>query len=325
MAGVQVVEEGELVAVLHESPAVANEAIEQVKAEWDIPTSTVDDKTIFDHLLNAPSRGNASGQGGDLAQGQALSTKVVETKYLDGYVAHAPIETHTALVNIEEGKATVWASTQAPFSVQSAVARALDFASDKVRVIAPYVGGGFGGKTGGPQAVEAAQLAKATGKPVQVCWTRAEEFFFDTFRPAAVVKIKAGVTDAGKVALWDYNVYHAGSRGAGHFYDIPHHQTMVTGAGWQGGGPHPLATGAWRAPANNTNTFARESHIDVMAAAAGVDPVEFRLNNLKDKRMIGVLKAAAEKFGYQPAKAPSGRGIGVALGIDAGTYVALIA
>lgn len=93
----------------------------------------------------------------------------------------------------------------------------------------------------------------------------------------------------------------------------------------RGGGVHPFATGAWRAPANNTNTFARESHIDLMAAAAGIDPIEFRLKNLTDKKMIRLLKAAAERFGWTPAKSPSKRGYGVACGADAGTSVATIA
>ncbi|HUT23300.1 MAG TPA: molybdopterin cofactor-binding domain-containing protein, partial [Sumerlaeia bacterium] len=80
-----------------------------------------------------------------------------------------------------------------------------------------------------------------------------------------------------------------------------------------------------RAPANNTNTFARESHVDMLAAAAGMDPLEFRLKNLKDERMLGVLKAAAKQFGWTPAKAPSGRGRGVALGTDVGSCVAHMA
>ena len=83
--------------------------------------------------------------------------------------------------------------------------------------------------------------------------------------------------------------------------------------------------GAWRAPSNNTNTFARESHIDILAAAAGVDPLEFRLKNLKDRRMRRVLEALAEKVGWKPAPPPSGRGLGIATGIDAGTYVAHMA
>jgi CO/xanthine dehydrogenase Mo-binding subunit len=159
-----------------------------------------------------------------------------------------------------------------------------------------------------------------------VAWTRAEEFFYDTFRPAAVVKIKGGIDDSGRISLWDYGVYFAGERGSQHFYDIPHHRTRSFGSSWRGTpGSHPFSTGAWRAPANNTNTFARESHIDILAAKAGLDPLAFRLKNLKDKRMIRVLNAAAEKFGWRPAPAPSGRGFGIATGIDAGTYVAHMA
>jgi isoquinoline 1-oxidoreductase len=88
---------------------------------------------------------------------------------------------------------------------------------------------------------------------------------------------------------------------------------------------HPFGTGAWRAPGNNTNTFARESQIDMMAAKLGVDPLDFRLKNLKDERMIGVLKAVADMVGWTPAKSPSGRGYGIACGFDAGAYVAHIA
>jgi CO/xanthine dehydrogenase Mo-binding subunit len=88
---------------------------------------------------------------------------------------------------------------------------------------------------------------------------------------------------------------------------------------------HPFAVGPWRAPSVNTNTFARESHIDVLANKAGMDPVQFRLKNLTDKRMIRVLQTATEKFGWKPAKAPSGRGVGVSCGIYSGTYVAMCA
>jgi len=169
-------------------------------------------------------------------------------------------------------------------------------------------------------------LAKLSGKPVQVAWTRAEEFFYDTFRPAAVVKIKAGINGSNSITLWDYGVYFAGERGSQHFYDIPHHRTMTFGGGWRGTpGSHPFRTGPWRAPSNNTNTFARESHIDILAATAGMDPLEFRLKNLKDKRMRLVLQAAARQFGWTPSRAPSGRGYGVATGIDSGTCVAHMA
>ncbi|MFB0519780.1 MAG: molybdopterin cofactor-binding domain-containing protein [Acidobacteriota bacterium] len=323
---VRIVKDGDLIAVLHKYPDIAENAIADIKAQFDMPESKVDDKTIFEHLLKVAPEGEIVSQGGDIGQGEKLAAAICEEKYLNSYVAHAPIETHTAVAQIEGNKVTVWASTQRPFGAKEEVARALGFPSENVRVITPFVGGGFGAKNQNQQVVEAARLAKLTGKPVQVAWSRAEEFFYDTFRPAAVVKIKSGTADSGKIAFWDYGVYFAGERGSQHFYDIPHHRTVAYGAGWQGPpGSHPFGTGPWRAPANNTNTFARESHIDIMASKAGIDAVEFRLKNLSDKRMRGVLEAAAEKFGWTPAKAPSGRGYGVACGIDSGTYVAHIA
>ncbi len=324
--GVQIIQDGDLVAVLHEHPETAATAIGKVKGEYTPPESSVNDETIFEHLLKVAPKGDTVAQGGSLGEGRKLSDLTFEQEYLNSYVAHAPIETHTATAQFEGGKVTVWASTQTPFGLKDELARALELPAESVRVITPFVGGGFGGKTNNQQGVEAARLAKLTGKPVQVAWTRAEEFFYDTFRPAAVVKIASGVTSAGRISFWDYGVYFAGQRGSEHFYDIPHHQTVVYGAGWRGDpGVHPFGTGPWRAPANNTNTFARESQIDIMASKLEADPVEFRLENLKDERMKGVLRAAAQKFGWTRSKAPSGRGVGVACGIDAGTYVAHVA
>ena len=326
IAGVQVVQDGDLVAVLHELPDMAEAALRKIKAEFDVPEATVDDKNIFDHLLSVAPEPNILKQGGDLDAGKTSAAKKFDATYLNSYVAHSAMETHAALAQIEGDKATVWASTQNPFGARDQIAQAIGFPAEKVRVITPFVGGGFGGKTFNAQAVEAARLAKAAGKPVQVMWTREEEFFYDTFRPAAVVKINSGVDGSGKMAFWDYDVFFAGDRGAQQFYTVPNHRTAAHGGGWGGTrGSHPFATGAWRAPGNNTNTFARESHIDIMAAGAGIDPVEFRLNNLSDARMVRVLKAAAEHFGWTPAKAPSKRGYGVACGIDVGTYVAAIA
>ncbi|MGD0015057.1 MAG: molybdopterin cofactor-binding domain-containing protein, partial [Bryobacteraceae bacterium] len=329
VTGARVVRDGEMVAVLHERRDLADQALEliKVKAQFVRPQPTVDDKTIFDHLLKTAPQPQVVDASGSLAEGEKLAAAIVEETYLNSYVAHAPMETHSAVAMIEGGKATVWASTQTPFSLKQQVAQALALPPENVRVVTPYVGGGFGGKSASQQAIEAARLAKITGKPVQVVWDRAEEFFYDIFRPAAVVKIRSGLTGAGKIAFWDYKVYGAGDREAKQFYDIPHQRTVSSG-GWMGGNPaglHPFAVGPWRAPSVNTNTFARESHIDILAAKAGVDPLEFRLSHLTEKRMRRVLEAAAKQFGWKPGRAPSGRGAGVACGIYSGTYVAAIA
>ena len=326
-AGARVVKEGDFVAVLHERPDLADKALGLVKAQFDLPQPSVDDKTIFDHLLKTAPQPQNAGSSGDLAEGEKASTTIVEETYLNAYVAHAPMETHSATANIENGKVTVWASTQAPFGLRGQVAQAAGVTPQNVRIIAPYVGGGFGGKSSAQQAVEAARLAKATGKPVQVVWNRAEEFFYDSFRPAAVMKIRSGLTSAGKIAFWDYKVVGAGEREAKTYYDVPNQRTTSAG-GWQGGNPpgmHPFAVGPWRAPSVNSNTFGRESHMDILAAKAGVDPLEFRLNHLSDARMRRVLEAVAKQFSWKSGKAPSGRGAGVACGIYSNAYAATMA
>jgi isoquinoline 1-oxidoreductase len=327
ISGVTVVNQDGMVAVLHADCEEAAKALAAVKASFDVPPSTVDTETIFDHLLQVAPPPQERERRGDLAEGERMSAALFEHRYENGYGAHAPMETHTALARVEGGKATVWAATQTPFPNQQQIAQALGLALEDVRVITPFVGGGFGGKSSaGLQSVEAARLSQIVGKPVQVAWTRAEEFFYDAFRPAAVVKIKSGIDNAGKIALWDYHVYFAGSRSAEQFYDVPNNLIRAYGQwGRDTSKAHTLATGPWRAPGANINVFARESQIDIMAVRAKTDPLEFRLNNTSDKRMRSVLQAAAEGFGWKQAAGPSSRGYGIACGIDAGTYVALFA
>ena len=329
ISGARVIRDGDLIAVLHEFPDEAERALKLIKAQYDLPEATLDDKNIFDHLIKSAPEGKAVAQGGNLEEGTKLAAASFDETYLNSYVAHATIETHTALVSVEGDKATAWASSQSPFGVRDEVAQAAGLSSQNVHVISPFIGGGFGGKTRNTQAGQAARLSKTTGKPVQVAWSRAEEFFNDTFRPAAVLKIKSGISNTGQIVFWDYEVLFAGERSSQQFYNIPHHRTVVRGEwGGRGGGAasaHPFSVGAWRAPGSNSNTFARECQIDIMAAKAGIDPVEFRLMNLNNPRMQRIIKAAAEKFGWKPAKAPSGRGFGAACADYLGTYLATMA
>jgi len=323
--GVRIIRDGDLTAVLHAYPDEAERALRKIKADYELPQTGVDDDSIFDYLLRKAPDPVVAAEAGDLAAGAKSAASVIEETYVNSYVAHAPMEPHTALASVEAKTATIWASTQTPFGTRDLVAQALGLAPDKVRVITPFLGGGFGGKVASSQAVEAARLSKLAGKPVMVAWSRQEEFFFDTFRPAAVVKIRSGIDGAGRMAFWDYQVYFAGRRGCENFYEIPHHRERVYGEWRIGPGIHPFAVGPWRAPAANTNVYARDLHINLMAAAAGRDPLEYRLSHLKDQRMRRVLEAAAERFGWTSAKTPSGRGRGISCGIDAETFVACMA
>jgi isoquinoline 1-oxidoreductase len=326
IAGVRVIQDGDLVAVLHARREVADRALALLKPSYSRPDTELNERTIYDHLLSVAPKGVPVASGGSLAEGERQAAEVVEETYLNAYVAHAPMEPHVALADYTDGAMTVWASTQSPFGLKREIVSTLGLAKDKVRVITPFVGGGFGGKGSSLQGLQAARLARIAGGPVQVFWTREDEFYWDTYRPAAIVKVRSGLTKSGAPAFWDYRVYFAGARGSAQPYDIPNHKTVAYGRNWVGPpGSHPFATGPWRAPGASTNMFALEQQIDIMAAKAGIDPLEFRLRHLSNPKYIGVLKAAARKFGWTSSKGSSGRGVGVACGFDADTAVATMA
>ncbi len=238
--GVTVVRDGDLVAVLHPHWDEADRALAEVKAEFVRQDPPVDDRTIFDHLVKTAPTPRTAAEGGSLAEGEARAAHKVERTWLDSYVAHAPIEPHAAVAAVEDGKVTVWASTQTPFPLKNQIAEALKLSPEKVRVITPYVGGGFGGKTASRQGLEAARLAVLAGKPVRVLWNREEEFFYDTFRPASVIRIRSGLDHEGRIAFWDYDVVAAGDRGAAH--STPSRITRRRFAAAGPGASHPAST-----------------------------------------------------------------------------------
>ncbi|MBN2092527.1 xanthine dehydrogenase family protein molybdopterin-binding subunit [candidate division KSB1 bacterium] len=319
--GVRIVQDEDLVAALHPIPEEAEKALQKIKAEWEVTEPAVDNQNIFTHLEKVATEGEIAFRKGSIEAGKALAVKSIDSKYFNHYIAHAPMETHTAVVDIQADEVKVWASTQAPFRVQSSVAELLNMPKEKVHVIMPFVGGGFGGKTWIFQVTEAVRLAKLTGKPVQVAWTRKEEFFYDSFRPAAVINLSTGIDNAGKIVYWDYELIFTGTRSSEPIYDIPHYQVKSRG----GRDGHPFYTGAWRGPGSNTNVFAMESQTDLMAEAADMDPLSFRLKNLNNDRMKRVLEAAANQFGHSFSKTPGGKGYGIACTDYLGTYVATIA
>lgn len=319
--GVKVARDGDFIAVLHPSQHMAGTAIGKVKAEWEEQVVDINQETLFDHILEVATESRGLGSEGDLSVGQKAAVKDIHSTFMDPYIAHSPMENHTATAMMEDGRMKVWASCQTPYPAHDEVAEEVGMDPKDVQVLPIFVGGGFGGKCYNPQAQEVARLVKLTGKPVQLVYPREEEFLFDRLRPAAVIKVDSGLDQAGKISYWDFAVHLGGGREAEHFYDIPNSRTRVLNAK-RGTLDHPFYTGAWRAPSVNTNTFARESQMDILAAAAGADPVEFRLRHLeKNPRMTKVVKTGAERFGWTPAPGPSGRGFGFAVGIDVNTDV----
>ena len=160
-----------------------------------------------------------------------------------------------------------------------------------MRVIVPPTGGGFGGKHG-DEAIEAARLARAAGRPVMVHWSRAEEFQWGYLRPMAVIDIRAGLDADGSIAAWDFLDINAGAQGIGFPYAAAARRVRYQPAA------SLLPQGPYRGLAATANTFARESCIDELASAAGADPLQFRLDRLADERLAAVVRAAAARFGW---------------------------
>jgi len=180
------------------------------------------------------------------------------------------------------------------------------------------MGGGFGGKHTGETAIEAARLAKEAGKPVKVRWTRAEEFMWAYFRPAALIDVEAGLDDAGNLSAWDFTNYNSGGAALDTPYRIAPKRTRFVQC------DAPLRQGSYRALASTANNFARESFMDEMAVAAGKDPLAFRLAHLDNSRIRDVLSAATQQFRWEERRKNrrEGRGLGLACGTEKNSVVA---
>ena len=178
----------------------------------------------------------------------------------------------------------------------------------------PDTGSGYGGKHSGETAIEAARLAKEATKPVKVVWTREEEFVWAYFRPGGVIEVNAGVSKDGNITAWKFINYNSGGAGLETQYKVANKQVAHVRSN------SPLRQGSYRGLASPANVFARECHMDDLARLIGMDPLEFRIKNLEDDRLIAVLKSAAQNFGWNGSKA-TGHGHGIAGGFEKGGYV----
>ncbi len=326
-----------LAAVLAESDEQAELAASVVQAEWEERPAQPSRWDVPQILLDSARDTMVTQEAGDAGAGLAAAATTFEGTYYIPYISIAPMEPRAAVARWEaahltggaageQERLTVWAGTQRPFGIRAELAEHFGIAEARVRVIVPEIGGGFGGKSIYPLAVEAARLARAAGRPVRVALSRVEETQHSTFRPAALISIRSGVDAEGRLAAWEFTASHAGERaligrrGSESPYTAPHVRVAVSSA------DSPLPVGSYRSLGAAVNHFAREAHVDEITAALGVDPVEWRRRHLEDPRYHHVLDEAARRFGWQPAVSgarPDGRGVGVAVGIDVGSYVAL--
>ncbi|MGA9587435.1 MAG: molybdopterin cofactor-binding domain-containing protein [Terracidiphilus sp.] len=313
MPGVRVVRDGDFTGVVAGDPFSAQRALAAVQSRWNVPEQQ-GNQGLFEYLKNNPEgqSGRPDQAVGSVTEALAGADVQLESQYTVEYIAHAPLEPRAAVAEWDNGKLTVWTGTQRPFGVRDELMQAFHLPAEKVRVIQPDMGSGYGGKHTGEAAIEAARLSKAVGKPVKVVWTRQEEFTWAYFRPAGLIEIKAGARHDGTLVAWEYHNYNSGPAAIGTPYDvanqlIQYHPTKS-----------PLRQGSYRGLAATANHFARESHMDAMAHAAGMDPIAFRLKNISNSRLKAVLQAAADKFGWVSLKSTPERGCGSACGTDKG-------
>lgn len=314
MKGVIAVQDGSFVGVVAPSTFAAEQALEAIAAtaKWEAAPH-VDSARLYEHLRQK-ARIGANPFADELARG----AKTLKQTYNVAYVQHAPMECRAAVAEWQDGGLTVWTSTQNPFGVRGELARALRLAEGRVRVIIPDFGGGFGGKHTGECAVEAARLAQAAQKPVQLRWTRAEEFTWAYFRPAAVIDVQASLDAAGAMTSW----YFVNVNSGGAAMETPYRVGKARSQYVQS--EPPLRHGSYRTLAATANIFARESAMDELAHAAGRDPLEFRLTHLDNPRLRAVLEEAAKRFDWanRVKQRNPQIGVGLACGTEKGSYVA---
>ena len=317
--GVTVVHDGDFIGVAAPDRETAIRAEKVIAVHWQAPGQPGNDE-LFDYLKKNETAGRGGGGRpvGSIADGMAAADKKLAQTYTVAYIAHAPLEPRAALAEWTDGKLTVWTGTQRPFGVRSELAEAFRMPEEKIRVIVPDTGSGYGGKHTGECAVEAARLARASGKPVKLVWTREEEFNWAYFRPAGVIEVSTGVKNDGTVTAWEFHNYNSGGSGIQVKYDFPNQNIQVHNS------KSPLRQGSYRGLAATANHFAREVHMDELAHLVNMDPVAFRLKNIKDERLKAVLQAAANAFGW-PGKKIEGRGYGIACGFEKGSYIATAA
>ncbi len=321
MEGVVVVRDGDFVGCAAPTSFRAAQALEGLAkaASWELaphPSS----KELWAHLKEHASGGRSSTRG-SVEEGLAAADKTLSAEYHVAYVQHAAMEPGAAVAEWNDDRLTVWVGSRGPFGVRSRLTEAFGIPGERVRVIVPDTGGGFGMKSGDDAAVEAARLAKAVGRPVSRRWTREEEFTWAYFRPAALIEIQAGLDAKGSIVAWDFTNINSGRAALESPYDIPNARALYQRS------DSPLRQGSYRCLAATANNFARECFMDELAAAAGADPLAFRLGHIADPRLRAVLEAAANRFDWARRKKSTDAdvGVGLACGTEKGSYVAACA
>jgi isoquinoline 1-oxidoreductase beta subunit len=327
------------VAIVAETWWQANSARKQLKVDWETSQADSSDEYARQAETLSTSPGETLAHNGNVDSALDKAAKVVKASYYYPFVSHANMEPQncTALLH-GSGRMELWAPSQNPKPGRKLVSKTLKIPEDRIHVNQLRYGGGFGRRLRNDFMVEAAWIARETGRPVQLQWSRNDDMGHDFYRPAAWHHYTAGLDEAGRMIAFDHHFITMGKNGktvsganlspkrypAGLVPNFRLRQSMIE---------CNVPTGPWRAPGNSAYCWAYQSFFDEVALAGGVDPLQFRLNLLSRAygkapldldRASGTLKLAAEKAGWGRDPGP-GRGLGIAFARGHGGYVAHVA
>jgi CO/xanthine dehydrogenase Mo-binding subunit len=356
-------------AVAALTPAIADEACRLIRVEYEDLEPVLDsvdalepgsplvhaDWASYEVSAGTIRKGNDCGFAnivkGDVERGFAEADEIVEERYVADMSHPVPIEPHAVLAQWEGSKVTIWSSSQVPFAARSGVAESLQVPESSVRVIVPYLGGGFGGKCDFHFEAHVAALARKAGRPVRLVFDRREEFTaIDMARHAITTEVKTGVRRDGTITAMTARLYLDTGAYAAHGPACSDIATMMAAGPYRipnllieasASYTNKTPAGSTRAPTGPQVCWAVEQHLDVLAERVGMDPVAFRLANVAEEGdegptgqrfdSIGMrecLEQAAELIGWRDAP-PDGEGVGIACGwwfsypTTSGAYVTL--
>ena len=319
------------VAVIADNTWSAMEGRRALKVQWNegplATTSSASIHQMFSDLLAKP--GAVALNNGNVETALPAAAKKIDALYEAPYLSHAPMEPHSCVVSVRPDRCEIWAGTQIPSASRDSAEMITGLPKEKIDVYTYYLGGSFGRP--GQHVDEAIEIAKSTGVPIKLTWSREDDMQHDIYRPASLTQFHAGLDADGWPVAWSARVASPSFSGlqngvdrngvdgiASVLYEIPNIRVEY----------HPpeagIPVGYWRSVGCSQNTFFTECFIDEMAAAGGKDPVELRRRLLaKAPRALGVLNLAAEKAGWGKPL-PAGRFHGVALVNNLGGFNAQV-
>jgi len=362
---VKIVANKDFLAVVTEQEWQAVRAARELKVNWSQPAARFPNsyEELYPAMAKMPieSSKKDAANTGDVDAALAAAAQTFEAVYEYPFQSHASMGPACAIADVRNGKATVWFGGQKPYRVRKAIAELLAIPAKNVRVLWYPGPGSYGTNDADDAAADAALLSHAIGKPVRVQWMRAEGTGWDPKGPAQIIRMRGGLDKDRNAVAWDFEsrcfsgtlraagALTAGDTLAGELlgfnppgadefslaaesYRFPAKRKVSHILPWKQSLGTGLRTAHLRDPNGMQSCLASESFIDELAAAAGADPVEFRVRYLSDPRHVAIIKAAAKQAGWEtrpsPKKANSGpivTGRGIAYAPRNGTYVATVA